>query len=173
LFVPDVQVSTYLSAAPEQALSLAARPTGRTADARAHSASVNAHGAAIGLDYLRPHDIRRTLAGSLDTPGVETVITTQTRALEIKSAVTCSTVASPLSGTLSHLHPVETPSEGRTGRLVGAHFPDVAVSASSTARTIRMSRMAKGQPCADELQPSISTHEVGGCDHPGTERNQR
>jgi hypothetical protein len=30
-----------------------------------------------------------------------------------------------------------------------------------------------GQPRADEFQPSVLTHEVGGCDHPGTERNQR
>ncbi len=30
---------------------------------------VNAHGAAIGLDYLRPHDLRRTLAGILDAHG--------------------------------------------------------------------------------------------------------
>jgi FAD binding domain len=33
----------------------------------------------------------------------------------------------------------DTPAEGRTGRLVAAHFPDVAVSASSTALTIRTS----------------------------------
>ena len=31
---------------------------------------VNGHGAAIGLDYLRPHDLRRTLAGVLDARGV-------------------------------------------------------------------------------------------------------
>ncbi len=31
----------------------------------------------------------------------------------------------------------------------------------------------KRQPRADEFQPSVLTHEVGGCDHPGTERNQR
>ena len=57
------------------------------------------------------------------------------RTLEIRSVVTDSTLASPVSRTLSHVHPIETPAEGRTGRLMGAHFPDVAVSASSTALT--------------------------------------
>ena len=31
---------------------------------------VNRHGATIGLDYLRPHDLRRTLAGILDARGL-------------------------------------------------------------------------------------------------------
>ena len=31
---------------------------------------VNGHGQQIGLDYLRPHDLRRTLAGTLDARGV-------------------------------------------------------------------------------------------------------
>jgi hypothetical protein len=34
-----------------------------------------------------------------------------------------------LARTLSHFHPVLTPAEWRTGRLAGAHFPAVAVSA--------------------------------------------
>jgi hypothetical protein len=31
----------------------------------------------------------------------------------------------------------------------------------------------KRQPRADEFQPSLLTHEVGGCDHQGTEGSQR
>jgi integrase len=31
---------------------------------------VNGRGNEIGLDYLRPHDLRRTLAGTLDARGV-------------------------------------------------------------------------------------------------------
>jgi hypothetical protein len=31
----------------------------------------------------------------------------------------------------------------------------------------------KRQPRADEFQPSVLTHEVARCDHPGTERNQK
>ena len=31
---------------------------------------VNRHGARIGIAYLRPHDLRRTLAGTLDARGV-------------------------------------------------------------------------------------------------------
>jgi hypothetical protein len=40
---------------------------------------------------------------------------------------------------LSHFDPMETSAEGRTGRLAGAHFSDIAVSTSLTAQEIRAS----------------------------------
>jgi hypothetical protein len=44
---------------------------------------------------------------------------------------------------------------GVTGRLVGAHFPDVAASTSSTARTIRTSADGERQLRGDQFQPSV------------------
>jgi NAD(P)-dependent dehydrogenase (short-subunit alcohol dehydrogenase family) len=55
---------------------------------------------------------------------------------------------------------------------VPAHFLDVVVSASSTARTIRTSTDDERRSRADASPPSVVAHEVGGCDHPGTERNR-
>ena len=48
------------------------------------------------------------------------------------------------SGIGLEIRQLETPAEGRTGRLVGAHFRDVAVSTSSTAPTIPAS--TDGEP---------------------------
>jgi hypothetical protein len=44
---------------------------------------------------------------------------------------------------------------------------------STAAERSGRRQMAKEAARADEFQPSVLTHEMGGCDHPGTGRNQR
>jgi hypothetical protein len=97
-------------------------------------------------------------------------------AREFYSAVT--TLASPSCAPGRISIPVWTPAAARTGRSVTAHFPHGAVSASSMAPSIpnvdgwRRSDANQLVPRA-EFRPSVSTHEVGGCDHPGTGKEQR
>src|SRR5262249_49428092 len=54
-----------------------------------------------------------------------------------REQIGCHHPALPPFRTASWLRPVYTPPGGRTGRLAAAQFPDAAVYASPTARTIR------------------------------------